>query len=125
MWIGYLSSGVSIIAADRLVTFGQNEGLPPGSITAFARDSGGAIWAATTTGLARFDGTRWRTLGTESGYPGGMTADLLGDRRGEGLGAAARGGVSRPPGAPHLPAGGPPLCVHASGGGGARGGPRG
>src|SRR6266436_5076814 len=65
MWIGYLSSGVSIIAADRLVNFGQNEGLPPGSITAFARDSGGAIWAATTTGLARFDGTRWRTLGAE------------------------------------------------------------
>jgi len=50
MWIGYVRSGASIIGADSLVNFGQNEGLPPGSITAFARDSGGAIWAATTTG---------------------------------------------------------------------------
>src|SRR5207245_3415228 len=70
MWIGYVRNGASIIVADSLVKFGQNEGLPAGSITAFARDSGGAIWAATTTGLARFDGTRWRTLGAESGYPG-------------------------------------------------------
>src|SRR3989442_10555448 len=100
MWIGYVRSGASLIAADSLVNFGQNEGLPPGSITAFARDSGGAIWAATTTGLARFDGTRWRTLGTESGYPGGMTADLLVDRRGKGLAGAGRGVLSLPPRAP-------------------------
>src|SRR2546425_5433756 len=117
MWIGYLSSGVSIIAADRLVTFGQNEGLPPGSITAFARDSGGAIWAATTTGLARFDGTRWRTLGTESGYPGGMTADLLVDRRGTGWASAARGGFARPRGPPPSVGGGRPLLFHAHRGG--------
>src|SRR5260370_8516922 len=82
MWIGYVRSGASIIGADRLTNFGQNEGLPPGSITAFARDSSGAIWAATTTGLARLDGTRWRTLGAETGYPGGRTTDLLVDRRG-------------------------------------------
>jgi len=92
MWIGYVRSGASIIGADSLVKFGQNEGLPAGSITAFARDSGGAIWAATTTGLARFDGTRWRTLGAESGYPGGMTTDLLVDRRGT-LWAATSAGV--------------------------------
>src|SRR2546425_8697582 len=125
MWIGYVRSGASLIAADSLVNFGQNEGLPPGSITAFARDSGGAIWAATTTGLARFDGTRWRTLGAESGYPGGMTADLLVDRRGTGWAAGAPGGCARSRGGPRFAWGGRPLAVHASGGGGARGGPRG
>src|SRR2546425_2790397 len=125
MWIGYLSSGVSIIAADRLVTFGQNEGLPPGSITAFARDSGGAIWAATTTGLARFDGTRVRTLGTESGYPGGMPADLLVDRRGT-VGASAASGVFGPPrGANRFVRWAPPLDVNASGGGAPREAPDG
>src|SRR3989442_2218461 len=125
MWIGYLSSGVSIIAADRLVTFGQNEGLPPGSITAFARDSGGAIWAATTTGLARFDGTRWRTLGTESGYPGGMTADLLVDRRGRVWASAASGVFALPRGAQRFVRWAPPLDVNASGGGAPREAPDG
>src|SRR2546426_1973696 len=111
MWIGYVRSGASIIAADRLAHFGQNEGLPPGSITAFARDSSGAIWAATTTGLARLDGTRWRTLGAESGYPGGMTADLLVDRRGTGWAAGGRGVVVLPPPAPRFAGGGPPPPV--------------
>ncbi len=125
MWIGYLSSGVSMIAADRLVTFGQNEGLPPGSITAFARDSGGAIWAATTTGLARFDGTRWRTLGAESGYPGGMTADLLVDRRGTVWASAASGVFVLPRGAQRFVRWAPPLDVNASGGGAPREAPDG
>jgi len=125
IWIGYVRSGASIIAADRLVTFGQKEGLPPGSITAFARDSGGAIWAATTTGLARFDGTRWRTLGAESGYPGGMTADLLVDRRGTVWASAASGVFVLPRGAQRFVRWAPPLDVNASGGGAPREAPDG
>src|SRR5258708_35578749 len=114
MWIGYVRSGASIIAADHLADFGQNEGLPPGSITAFARDSSGAIWAATTTGLARLDGTRWRTLGVESGYPGGMTTDLLVDRRGTVWAATSTGVFVLRRGAPGFVWWGPPLDVNAS-----------
>src|SRR2546427_6745922 len=125
IWMGYVRSGASLIAADRLVTFGQNEGLPPGSITALARDSGGAIWAATTTGLARFDGTRWRTLGAESGYPGGMTADLLVDRRGTVWAAAASGVFVLPRGAQRFVWWAPSLDVNASGGGAPREAPDG
>ena len=125
MWIGYVRSGASIIAADRLANFGQNEGLPPGSITAFARDSSGAIWAATTTGLARLDGTRWRTLGAESGYPGGMTTDLLVDRRGTVWAATSTGVFVLRRGAQRFVWWAPPLDVNASGTGGSREAPDG
>ncbi len=125
MWIGYVRSGASIIGADSLVKFGQNEGLPAGSITAFARDSGGAIWAATTTGLARLDGTRWRTLGAESGYPGGMTTDLLVDRRGTLWAATSAGVFVLPSGAQRFVWWAPSLDVNASGGGAPREAPDG
>src|SRR5260370_24116741 len=125
MWIGYVRSGASIIAADRLTNFGQNEGLPPGSITAFARDSSGALWAATTTGLARLDGTRWRTLGAETGYPGGMATDRLVDRRGTVWAATSTGVFVLRRGAEGLVWWAPPLDVNASGTGGSREAPDG
>src|SRR3989449_6179808 len=125
MWIGYVRNGASIIWAPSLVKFGQNEGLPAGSITAFARDSGGAIWAATTTGLARFDGSRWRTLGAESGYPGGMTTDLLVDRRGTLWAATSAGVFVLPRGAQRFGSWAPSLDVNASGGGAPREAPDG
>src|SRR4029453_4045532 len=40
----------------------------------------------------RFRDGRWQRIGPESGYPGGMTSDLLVDRRGT-LWAAASSGV--------------------------------
>jgi len=82
LWIGYTWGGASLLARGRVVNYGQPEQLPEGTVTALARDSTGAIWAATTNGLARFRDGRWQRIGPESGYPGGMTSDLLVDRRG-------------------------------------------
>jgi ligand-binding sensor domain-containing protein len=92
LWIGYTLGGASALTHGRVVTYGERDGLPPGTITAMVRDSAGDIWAATTTGLARLQGGRWHRMGRESGYPSGMTADLLIDRRGT-LWASTQAGV--------------------------------
>jgi signal transduction histidine kinase/ligand-binding sensor domain-containing protein len=82
LWIGYNVGGVSVLARREVVSYGQRDGLPEGTVNAFARDSAGDVWAATTTGLARLRGGRWHRVGAESGFPGGMTPWLLVDRRG-------------------------------------------
>jgi signal transduction histidine kinase/ligand-binding sensor domain-containing protein len=92
LWIGYNVGGASVLARGRVVSFSQRDGLPEGTVTAFARDSAGNLWAATTSGLARLRDGRWQRIGAESGYPGGMTPDLLVDRRGA-LWAPTKDGV--------------------------------
>jgi signal transduction histidine kinase len=82
LWIGYAFGGASVLAGGRLVNYGERDGLPRGTVTAFARDSDGTMWAATTTGLACLINGRWQRVGAERGFPGGLTADLLVDRRG-------------------------------------------
>src|SRR5258708_34528649 len=44
MWIGYVRSGAIILAAGPLTHFGHKQRLPPGTITAFRRDSRPAAW---------------------------------------------------------------------------------
>ena len=83
LWIGHLAGGVSVIHRGRMVTHGPRNGVPPGTVVAMVRDSSGATWAATTGGLARFDGRRWKTMGPAEGYPpAGPTFPVLVDRRG-------------------------------------------
>jgi signal transduction histidine kinase/ligand-binding sensor domain-containing protein len=92
LWIGYSHGGASRLQGDRLQNYGDREGIPRGSINAFARDSAGVIWVATTSGLARLVDGHWQRIETGSGFPGGMTTDLLVDRRGT-LWAAQSSGV--------------------------------
>ena len=92
LWIGYAGGGASVFAGGRLTNYAEREGLPRGTLTAFAHDSAGGLWAATTSGLARLVGDRWHPVGPESGFPGGLTTGLLVDRRGT-LWAAALAGV--------------------------------
>ena len=92
LWIGYAGGGVSVLAGGRLTHYAERDGLPSGTLTAFAHDSAGGLWAATTSGLARLVGDRWHPVGPESGFPGGLTTGLLVDRRGT-LWAAALAGV--------------------------------
>ena len=56
LWIGHFTAGVSVIHRGRIVTYGTEDGLPGGAVTAIARDSGGTMWAATSRGLARLVG---------------------------------------------------------------------
>jgi signal transduction histidine kinase/ligand-binding sensor domain-containing protein len=82
LWVGHFTSGVSVVRRGTIVTYDTQDGLPGGTVTSIARDSGGTMWAATTRGLARLDGRRWEQMDTAAGYPGGFTGRVLVDRSG-------------------------------------------
>jgi signal transduction histidine kinase/ligand-binding sensor domain-containing protein len=112
LWVGYMAAGgVSAITAGRLVNYGARDGLPGGTVNAFARDSAGTVWASTTRGLARLIGGRWRVVGPEVGYPGGFTNDPTVDRRGALWVDASTGVYVLPRGARRFTWRAPPLAV--------------
>ncbi len=90
-----MTAGVSVFHRGRIVTYGTEDGLPGGAVTAIARDSGGTMWAATSRGLARLVGGRWEAIDTAAGYPGGYTEPVLVDGSGS-VWAVAGDGDLRP-----------------------------
>ncbi len=50
----------------RVARFDTRSGLPADAITHLAESRDGVVWAATTRGLAWFDGWRWRTVDADS-----------------------------------------------------------
>src|SRR5712692_9647357 len=82
-------------SAERLPirTYTTSDGLPNGSIGRVVQDSDGAIWAATSGGLSRFDGYRFLNLAEEV-LPHAVVNDVLELSTGEYL-IATRGGLCR------------------------------
>jgi signal transduction histidine kinase/ligand-binding sensor domain-containing protein len=74
LWVGYYFGGVSHVVNARIQTY--RDGLPPGTVFAFARMADGALWLASTGGLARYDSGRWRVVGAEMGYDGSTLEDM-------------------------------------------------
>src|SRR4051812_18995912 len=71
LWVGYSFGGVSFIKNETVTDYGKEQGLPSRAVLAFARDRQGAIWiAAGKDGLARLEGSRWETIGTDWGFEG-------------------------------------------------------
>jgi signal transduction histidine kinase/ligand-binding sensor domain-containing protein len=69
LWIGWLFAGITFLNQGVATNYGENEGLPDGTVYDFAVDRSGTLWAGTSTGVRRFDGTRWETIGKEWGLP--------------------------------------------------------
>ena len=69
LWIGYTFGGVSVLRNGQVrdVSGGR---LPPGRVKQFVRSSGGALWMATSTGLARLAGDQWQLIDDHDGYSG-------------------------------------------------------
>jgi len=103
--------GVSRWQEGQLRTWSENEGLVSELVHAIARGSDGAIWAATSSGIARFDGQDWRPLGTTELVTRGLATDGNGRvwvATSKGLRAlppAAAGAGADPAGAPVILAG--------------------
>jgi hypothetical protein len=92
-------AGVSRWQEGQLRTWNENDGLASELVHAIARGSDGAIWAATSEGLARFDGQNWRPLGTTALVTRGLAHDgkgASGSRTGKGL-RGCRRRQRRPP----------------------------
>jgi ligand-binding sensor domain-containing protein len=82
LWVGYMFGGASFISNGKIGNYGEREGLPVGSIRAFAQDKSGTLWVATTRGVRRFDGSRWVDVGAELRLPKTYTSMLSFDRSG-------------------------------------------
>ena len=82
LWIGYRTGGVSVLEAGKLTHYSSADGFPEGNVKGFARDPRGRIWAASSGGLASFDGRRWHKVGSESGFPGSRASVVFVDHLG-------------------------------------------
>ncbi|MDR7333053.1 triple tyrosine motif-containing protein [Roseateles asaccharophilus] len=69
IWLGLFAGGTVRLRDGVATAFGEAEGMPPGRVLRIAADQDGHLWAAAGGGLARFDGSRWRRVGPEMGYP--------------------------------------------------------
>jgi len=65
LWLGYRFGGASFIQDGKVKNYGESAGLPGGSVTGFAQDHAGVMWATTTWGLMRFDGSLWQNVNEE------------------------------------------------------------
>ena len=70
LWIGSGTSAVSLLRNGVNRSYTTADGFPEGAVWSIAQDRQGTIWAATESGLARFDGAKWRKIGPESGFEG-------------------------------------------------------
>ena len=82
LWVGYSSAGASFLKDGHNVNFGKPEGLPAGSISRFARDRSGVIWAASFAALWRYEGSLWKKVDATWGYAAEYAANVFVDSRG-------------------------------------------
>src|SRR5215831_8076026 len=82
LWVGFYRGGASVIRNGRVTSYSDSEGFPVATVRAFARDSSGAVWAATTGGFARFDGQHWERKYGDWNYPFKTAQRLLVDHEG-------------------------------------------
>jgi signal transduction histidine kinase/ligand-binding sensor domain-containing protein len=70
LWIGTSYNGTILLRNGVARRFPKFEGIPLNTtVTGFAKDSDGTIWASTASGLQRFDGSQWRSVGKSWGVP--------------------------------------------------------
>ena len=83
LWIGYLFGGFSFVRNGKVT----NHVELTGTVTAFARDRDGTVWAGSfppkgRSGLWRFDGSAWQNVAADFGMPAEPVASLGFDRDG-------------------------------------------
>jgi hypothetical protein len=98
IWFASLS-GVVRFQQGQLSTWGEAEGLPSELCWGVGRGGDGAVWAATSEGLARFDGKSWHGAAGGKVAVHGLVADDAGwlwAATAKGLRIAGRGGELDP-----------------------------
>jgi signal transduction histidine kinase/ligand-binding sensor domain-containing protein len=82
LWIGYYAGGASLLSNGHITTFGVNDGVPQGWVTAFATEENGTVWLSALQGLARFSGGRWERIGAAWNFASAGAHWVLIDGRG-------------------------------------------
>jgi signal transduction histidine kinase/ligand-binding sensor domain-containing protein len=81
LWIGR-KSAVSLLSNGQVTDYTVNDGVPAGKVASFAKDSEGVLWMATSAGLARLDGQRWKQVGADWNFNEAYATGMLLDRQG-------------------------------------------
>ena len=82
LWVGFQFGGVALLKEGHWQVFSVADGVPPGSPRQFAETPEGTVWVATNNGLARFDGARWKTVGSQMGLPASNNSMVFVDSQG-------------------------------------------
>src|SRR5262249_22005059 len=82
LWIGYMFGGFSLLTEGRVVNHGRESASSTGSVRNFAQRANGVLWAATTSGLWRFEHSRWQHAGSETNVPPGPFVEVGFDQEG-------------------------------------------
>jgi signal transduction histidine kinase/ligand-binding sensor domain-containing protein len=82
LWVGFTFGGVAFLKDGRWQVFSVADGLPPATPWQFAETPDGALWVMTGRDLARFDGARWKMVGSQMGLPASDNPLLFVDSQG-------------------------------------------
>jgi len=82
LWIGYAFGGFSFLNDGKVTNYGGETASTTGNVRNFAQGKDGVVWAATSTGLWRFDHSHWQHIGPETGLPSGPIVVVQFDREG-------------------------------------------
>jgi signal transduction histidine kinase/streptogramin lyase len=82
LWVGFTFGGIAFLKEGRWQVFSVADGFPKGSPWKFAETPDGTLWVATTSDLARFDGTRFKAVGSQMGLPASSDPILFVDSQG-------------------------------------------
>jgi ligand-binding sensor domain-containing protein len=82
LWIG-LEGGTAFLKNGRARSYAAREGLPRAEVLEFALDREGTVWAATNTGLFRFEQEHWNKIGAEWGFSAKSARGIFVDNQGK------------------------------------------
>jgi PAS domain S-box-containing protein len=82
IWIGFWPGVISLLRNGNVVNFSSHDGVPEGRISGFAQDWEGTTWAATSRGLVRLEGDRWKIVAQGWNFPEGSANAIFLDRMG-------------------------------------------
>jgi PAS domain S-box-containing protein len=82
LWIGFRAGEISLLRNGNATHYNAREGVPNGGIWSFAQDREGTIWAASSSGLARLEGDRWKEVGKDWSFPGKSANTIFLDGQG-------------------------------------------
>ena len=82
LWVGFKFGGVAFLKGGHWQVFSTAAGLPGSSPWQFAETPDGTLWVITGLDLARFDGARWKAIGSQMGLRPSDTPVLFVDSQG-------------------------------------------
>ncbi len=83
LWMGLRFGGVAFYKEGQISHYPPGNGVPEGSVHGIGEDSEGAVWIATSAGVARLEHGVWHPIGADWGLPENSSAGLVFDRTGK------------------------------------------